>query len=219
VVFFGGDLTTGAGLAEAMDSVDVVVDCSNIVTLSGRKATEFFTVGTARLRTAERAAGVAHHVLVSIVGIDDVPYPYYQAKLAQERVATTGLPPCTILRSTQFMEFGAQVAATGTVGPVVLVPDWPVQPIAAADVGEALADVVEAPPAGRAMSIGGPGVLRLPELVERVLAARGTPRKVVRVPYPGRVGRAIARGGILLREGRRGTTTLEEYLDGLRGAA
>lgn len=214
-----GDISTGAGLGDALESVDVVVDCSNINTTNGRKATAFFTTATARLREAERAAGVAHHVLLSVVGIDDIPFPYYRAKLAQERAATASLPPATILRSTQFMEFGPQVATRTTLGPLVLVPDWPVQPVAAADVAEALADIAEADPAGRAPDLGGPDVVRLPDLVRSTLEARGTPERVVRIRVPGRAGRIMHAGGLLLGEGRRGTTTLAEFLADLRGDA
>jgi len=214
-----GDLSTGAGLTEALESVDVVVDCSNVTTSSAKKARTFFTTTTNRLREAERAAGVAHHVLLSFVGIDDIPTPYYQAKLAQEKVAAAGLPPTTILRATQVMESAPQVATRTTFGPLVLVPDWPVQPVAAADVAEALADVAEAPPAGRAPDLGGPDIVRPPDLVRSTLAARGTSDRVVRVAFPGRAGRVMWGGGLLVHEGRSGKTTLAEYLDGLRSEA
>jgi len=215
-----GDLSTGTGLATALEGVDVVIDCSNINTTSGRKATAFFTNAAARLREAERAAGVAHHVLISIVGIDDIPYPYYLAKLAQERAAEQSQPPVTILRSTQFMEFGPQVATRTSLGPLVFVPDWPVQPVAAADVAEALADIAEAPPAGRAPDLGGPDIVRLPDLVRSTLAARGTPERVVRIRVPGRAGRIMHTGGLLLGEGRCGPTTLADFLSRLtRGAS
>lgn len=212
-----GDATTGAGLADALDSVDVVVDCTNITTSSGKKAMAFFTATTARLREAERAAGVGHHIMLSIVGIDDIPFPYYQAKLAQEVAAAGALPPVTILRSTQFMEFGPQVATRTSLGPLVFVPDWPVQPVAAVDVAGALADLAEAPPIGRAPDLGGPDILRLPDLVRSTLAARGTPERVVRIRVPGRAGRIMHAGGLLLDEGTIGPTTLETFLAGLRG--
>ena len=213
-----GDLSTGAGLAEALESVDVVVDCSDVATSSNRTANAFFTT-TTRLRAAERTAGVGHHVLLSFVGIDLIPTPYYQAKLAQERATDAGLPPSTILRATQLMESGPHVATQTTFGPLVLVPDWPIQPVAAADVAEALADIAEAPPAGRAPDIGGPDTIRLPDLVRSTLAARGTPDRVVRVLFPGRAGRIMRAGGLLVRAGRRGTTTLAEFLAALRSDA
>ena len=210
-----GDLSTGDGLAAALESVDVVVDCSDVATSSGRTARAFFTTTTALLREAERAAGVSHHVLLSFVGIDNIPTPYYLAKLAQERATAAGLPPSTILRATHFMESRPQVATRTTFGPLVLVPDWPVQPVAAADVAEALADIAEAPPAGRAPDIGGPDTIQLPDLVRANLAARGTPDRVVRILFPGRAGRIMRGGGLLVREGRRGTTTLAQCLAGL----
>ena len=214
-----GDLSTGAGLADALESVDVVVDCSDVATSSARTAEAFFTTTTTRLRAAERAAGVGHHVLLSFVGIDGIPTPYYQAKLAQERATSAGLPPSTILRATQLMESGPHVATQTTFGPLVLVPDWPVQPVAAVDVAEALADIAEAPPAGRARDLGGPDTIRLPDLVRSTLAARGTPDRVVRVLFPGRAGRIMRAGGLLVRDGRRGTTTLAEFLAAVRSDA
>src|SRR3954454_19762015 len=100
-----GDVVTGDGLEEAVRGVDVVVDCMNVETLSRRRAMAMFVQGTRRLLAAEQAPGVRHHVLLSIAGIEAVPYPYYVAKLRQEEAVAAGPVPYTVLRATTFHEF------------------------------------------------------------------------------------------------------------------
>jgi uncharacterized protein YbjT (DUF2867 family) len=150
-----GDVSTGAGLAEAMDGVDAVVDVSNVATLDQDVATRFFVGATDRLLAAEAAAGVGQHVLLSIVGIDRVPTGYYRAKVAQERAVESGADAAgvrwTILRATQFHEFAGQMIQRLRRGPLVPVPVMAVQPVSTLDVAKALADAVEqeAGPSGR----------------------------------------------------------------------
>ncbi|MFC6258469.1 SDR family oxidoreductase, partial [Kocuria oceani] len=125
----GVDLSTGAGLDLA--GVQAVVDVTSIRTTSGRSATRFFTEVTRHLLAAERAAGVGHHLVLSIVGLDDAPYGYYAGKAAQERLVQAGEVPWTLLRATQFHEFAGQVHERMRLGPVALVPAMRSQPIAA----------------------------------------------------------------------------------------
>ncbi len=131
----GVDLTTGTGLEEALAGVDAVIDVSNIVTQSRRRATEFFEASTRHLLRAEERRGVGHHVLLSIVGIDRVGLGYYQAKLAQEEFVRHSEVPWTILRATQFHEFAAQMLGDG---PVALIPSMLSQPVAAQEVADEL---------------------------------------------------------------------------------
>ncbi|MDG4820447.1 NAD(P)H-binding protein [Asanoa sp. WMMD1127] len=188
---FQGDLTTGAGLDRALAGADCVVDCANITTMSRRTAVRWFTDTTTRLGRLAADAGATHHVVLSIVGIDKVPYGYYTAKLAQEDAVLTGPVPATVLRATQFHEFAGQMMERMTVGRFALVPAMITQPIAAGEVGEALAEVVDAGPAGRVPDIGGPRVERLPDLARQLVRHRGQRRTVVPVRLPGRAGRAM----------------------------
>ena len=128
----GVDLRTDSGLAHALDGVEVIVDAANPDSISGAKATAFFTDVTARLQSVGFAHGVARLVTLSIVGIDRVPdYGYYRAKLAQEAVATAGPVPVTIVRATQFHEFPAQILGRARFGPLAAMPVMRVQPVAA----------------------------------------------------------------------------------------
>jgi uncharacterized protein YbjT (DUF2867 family) len=219
-----GDVTSGAGLAEAMDGVDVVVDTTNVPTLDERTATSFFVSAAGHLTAAEAAAGVGHHVLLSIVGIDRVPSGYYRAKIAQERAAAAGAEaggvPWSILRATQFHEFAAQMIARLRRGPLVPVPLMAVQPVSVFDVAVALADAVESGPgpSGRVPDLAGPEALRLPGMVRAVLRARDERAIVVPLPLPGAAGRAMRTGALRPEDGtplRIGPTRFEDYLRGL----
>ena len=133
----GVDLTTGAGLDEALRGVDAVIDVVNRNTLREAEAVDFFTTTSRRLLDAGQRAGVGHHVLLSIVGIDRVGLGYYIGKLRQEEVVRDGPVPSTILRATQFFEFASQMLER-SVGPVVAVPRMTSQPVAAREVAAEL---------------------------------------------------------------------------------
>ncbi|CCH76464.1 conserved hypothetical protein [Nostocoides japonicum T1-X7] len=211
----GVDLTTGSGLEDRLVDVATVVDVTNIASQSRTKATAFFETVTRTLQEAERRAGVGHHLALSIVGIDRVSMGYYQAKLAQEHVVESGPVPCTILRATQFYEFVEQALRFAAIGPVSLVPRFPDQPVAAADVAATLLDQVESGPSGRVPDLAGPAVLDLLDLARRVNAAKGLGRRIVPVRMPGRAGRAMRAGGLLPdSDGPRGATTFDEWLAG-----
>ena len=139
-------------------------------------------------------AGVKHHVVLSIVGIDVVPFPYYAGKQAQERTVLDGPIPATVQRATQFHEFAGQMMDLLKLGRLALVPQMLVQPIAAAEVGAALAEIVDAGPGGRVPDIGGPRQERLPDLARQLVRHRGLRRTVISLPLPGKVGKAM-RGG------------------------
>ncbi|MGZ4626806.1 MAG: SDR family oxidoreductase [Kineosporiaceae bacterium] len=220
-----GDVTTGAGLAEAMDGVDAVVDVSNVATLDEGVATRFFVRGTERLVAAEAAAGVRHHVLLSIVGVDRVPTGYYRAKVAQERAVAVGAEAAgvrwSVLRATQFLEFAGQMIERLRRGPLLPVPVMAVQPVSTLDVARALADVVErgANASGRVPDLAGPDPMSLTDMVRDVLHARGERGLVLPMPLPGAAGRAMRSGALRPASGapvRFGTVTFEDYLAHLR---
>jgi uncharacterized protein YbjT (DUF2867 family) len=187
----GVDVVTGQGLAAALVGVDAVVDVTNVLTLRRRTAERFFTT------TARNLVAAPHLVVLSVVGCDVVPSGYYQGKLEQERLLLGSYQGVTLLRATQFHEFAEQVLARGPGGPLRFVPRMRVQPVAAAEVGQALADLAAGAPQGRVADLGGPEVHELPDLVRRVLAARGSRARVLAVRPPGRLGRQLARGGLL----------------------
>jgi uncharacterized protein YbjT (DUF2867 family) len=209
----GVDLTGGDGLAERLTGVDAVIDATSTRTQSKAKAEEFFGAITRNLLEAEQAAGVGHHVVVSIVGIDEVPSGYYQGKLLQERLVTEGRVPWSILRATQFHEFAEQALGFVRVGPFSLVPRMLSQPIAAAEVAEALVDLAEAGPSGRVPDLAGPEPLQMVELSRQVSRARGLGRRVVGLHVPGAMGKGLRSGGLLpTTDGPRGRQTFAEWL-------
>jgi uncharacterized protein YbjT (DUF2867 family) len=215
VRYVEGDVGTGSGLADALAGVDTVVDVSNIGPQQGERARAFFVGATRRLVAAEAAAGVRHHVLLSIVGVDRVPTGYLKAKLAQEQALSEAADAAgvgwSILRATQFHDFAAQHAATARRGPLVLVPGTTVRPVATQEVAEALADAVERGASGRLPVLAGPTPMRLPDMVRALLRRRGG-GLVVPFPVPGRaaVGLVPAPG----EPARYGRRTFAEWLEG-----
>lgn len=211
--FARADVTTGEGLADALRGVDAVLDASNIASQNERTATAFFVGATKRLVEAGAAAGVRRHVVLSIVGIDDVPTGYYQAKLAQERAARAGSVPVTVVRATQFHDFPGQLLDVVARGPVAVVPSIPVQPVSTHDVAQALLDAAEAGEPADLVQVGGPERRDLVDLARRTLEAQGRKVLVLRLRVPGEAGRRMRAGGLLLGEGgRRGTERFEDWL-------
>ncbi|GAA4604195.1 uncharacterized protein YbjT (DUF2867 family) [Actinoplanes octamycinicus] len=208
----GIDVISGAGLEEALRGVDVVIDVTNLATLSGTKATAFFETVTRNLQEAEARAGVKHHVLLSIIGVDRVEWGYYRAKLNQEKVALAGPVPTTVLRAAQFHEFAVQ-SLTRMGGPVAVVPKMLSQPVAAREVATELVRLAEGAPAGMAPEIAGPETLEMSDLVRKVSRAHGPHKWVLSFPLPGKAGRAMATGGNLpTTPGVRGTETFAQWL-------
>jgi uncharacterized protein YbjT (DUF2867 family) len=211
----GADLVTGAGLESALAGVDAVIDATN-TTSSGKRASGEFFEATARtlMRTAA-ATGVRHIVALSIIGLERVPYGYYQGKLRQERVLQESPVPVSILRAAQFHEFAGQYLAT-MPGPVVFVPRWRAQPVAAREVGAALASIAVGDPVARS-ELAGPREEIMADMIRQVVRARGDRRVVVSARLPGATGAAMAAGGGLPDEpGLRGTQTFADWLAGQR---
>lgn len=177
----GVDTLTGAGLAEAIRGAEVVVDVSNAPAFEEDSVRTFFETSGRNIVRAARDAGVRHLAALSVVGTDRLQSSgYFRAKAAQERLyASSGLP-CTIVRSTQFFEFARAIADAATEGATVRLPAARVQPIAADDVADLLAEVVIGTPAGGTVEIAGPEGMGLDEFVRRYLHSVGNARAVVR---------------------------------------
>ena len=179
--------------------------------LGRRTAERLFLDGTRRLLEAETAAGVGHHVLLSIVGVETALWnPYYHAKLQQEQLVLDGPVPGTVQRATQFHELVGLLALMARVGPVVVVPRVLLQPVAAAEVGVVLADAAERPPAGRAPDLGGPAPQQLVEVARRQLRLRGQRVFLVPLRVPGAAGRRLREGALLPAGGLRGRQSFDE---------
>jgi uncharacterized protein YbjT (DUF2867 family) len=176
----GVNTITGEGLAEALAGAQVVVDVANSPSLDGEPAREFFETSGRNLLRAEAAAGVPHHVALSIVGADRLEESgYLRAKLAQERLIKASRIPFTIVRSTQFFEFMSGIAQAATTGQTVRLSPAQLQPIAAEDVATALAEVTVGAPVNGTIELAGPERLGLDELARRFLGAMKDARQVV----------------------------------------
>jgi hypothetical protein len=154
----GVDVTTGQGLADALAGVGAVIDVTNTQTLSRRKAVAFFEAASRRLLAAEERAGVRHHVVLSIVGIERAGHPVTattRGKIRQEQVVAAGPVPWTVLRATQFHEFADQLL-DGMPGPPAVIPRMRVQPVAVREAARALAELAEGPAQGMAPELAGP---------------------------------------------------------------
>ena len=175
----GVNTLTGEGLAEALAGAQVVVDLANSPSFEDTAVMKFFETAGRNLLAAEAAAGVRHHVALSIVGTDRLPDSgYLRAKLAQESLIKASGIPYTILRSTQFFEFMGRVADSFSDGKTVRVPPALVQPIFSDDVVAALADLVLGAPANDTLEVAGPEKLRFDELIRRVLGNNNDAREV-----------------------------------------
>jgi uncharacterized protein YbjT (DUF2867 family) len=175
----GLDLLTGKGLAEALNGADVVINLTNSPTFDDASV-GFFRTTMDNLVAAAKAAGVGHAVILSIVGADLVPgMVYYRAKVLQEDILKAGPVPYSIVRATQFFEFMDTTIAENADQNTVRLPATLVQPMASADVAQAVADVSIDPPLRGTRSFAGPDVFPLDELGRITLAAHGDHRTVV----------------------------------------
>jgi uncharacterized protein YbjT (DUF2867 family) len=215
----GVDLVTGAGLAQQLEAADAVVDVTSTATQSGAASRRFFGAVTRNLLEAEGAAGVPHHVVLSIVGSDRAPFGYYAGKALQEELVTTGRIPWTILRATQFHEFAQQMVERFRFGPVTMVPTMMSQPVAAREVAERLVELAEGEPQGRPADLAGPEELRMAAMVKAYTRARGVRGPVVQIPLPGGFGAAMRDGTTLAGpDAQRGVQTFAQWIDGLGSA-
>jgi uncharacterized protein YbjT (DUF2867 family) len=210
----GVNTITGEGLKEAMAGTQVVIDLANSPSFEDRAVLEFFETSGRNLLAAEAAAGVWHHVALSIVGTDRTPdNGYFRAKVAQEKLIEKSAIPYTIIRSTQFMEFLRAIADSSAEGSTVRLSPGLFQPIAADDVAAIVADVALAAPRSAIVEIAGPDRAPFNEIVARYLKAVGDPREVVSDPearYFG--GRVEERSLVPLGEARLGSIGFDEWL-------
>jgi uncharacterized protein YbjT (DUF2867 family) len=216
----GVNTLTGEGLDEALAGAEVVVDLANSPSFEDKAVLEFFKASEGNLLPAEEAAGVRHHVALSIVGIDRGDNGYFRAKVAQEKLIEASGIPYTIIRSTQFMEFLRGIADSGADGNSVRISPGLFQPIAADDVAPIVAETALAPPRNGLIEIAGPERAPFNEIVARYLGAVGDPREVVSDPearYFG--GRVEERSLVPLGEARLGRIDLDEWLRRSQAAA
>jgi uncharacterized protein YbjT (DUF2867 family) len=210
----GVNTITGEGLAEALNGASVVVDVSNAPSFEDHAVLAFFQTSTRNLLAAEAAAGVGHHVALSIVGIDRSPdNGYFQAKLAQEQLIASGPIPYSIVRATQFMEFIDGIADAATTGNEVHIAPVAFQPIAAADVARMVAEVAVHPPLNGRVEIAGPERLRFDHVVRRRLRERNDARQVIADPHASYFGTVPSEQSLVPLNGARlGTIRFEDWL-------
>jgi uncharacterized protein YbjT (DUF2867 family) len=209
----GVDLTSGAGLAAALDGVDAVIDVTNTPSVNNDQVRAFFATVTEHLLAAEHHAGVRHHVALSIVGLDRLPDDgHYAGKREQERLALSGLVPASVVRATQFFDFAAQMVNWMRRGQSVTLPPLLVQPVAVTDVADVLVEVAVGEPVNGICELAGPETQDLVDMARRTLAARGELLRLIPT-WRGRYGVEMA-GEVLLPgpDARIAPTTFDDWL-------
>lgn len=193
----GCDLTNIGAVKQWLVDCQAVIDVSGSTTTSASASMRYFTQSTANLVRAGREAGVQNHVALSIIGAAGIDSGYYAGKAAQERMLQMLPGGYTILRTTQFHEFVGQNIDRLGVGPVQMAPKMRLQPIAGHEVAKALAELAEAPAQGLVQDLAGPREEYMPDLFAQHLQKQGKSPKLVEVPIPGAMGKAMRDGGIL----------------------
>lgn len=210
----GVNTLTGEGLAEALKGASVVVDVSNSPSWEEKAVMEFFTTSTRNLLTHEAAAGVGHHVALSVVGTERLSESgYFRAKIAQEKLIKAGSIPYSIVHATQFFEFLKGLADISSDGNTVRLPPVLFQPMAADDVASAVGRIAVGPPVNGIVEIGGPEQFRLDDLVRRRLAALKDSREVMPDPKALYSGATISERTLVPgNDARLGETRFETWL-------
>lgn len=176
----GVNTLTGEGLAQALAGAEVVVDVANSPSFEDKAVMDFFRTSSRNLLAAEKAAGIKHHVALSVVGTQRVTDSgYLRAKAAQENLIKASSIPYTILESTQFFEFIERIAKSALEGEVYRVSPALMQPIVSDDVVETLAEIAVGPPLNDTVEVGGPEAIPLDELARQVMIARQDPHQIV----------------------------------------
>jgi uncharacterized protein YbjT (DUF2867 family) len=210
----GVDTLTGEGLAEALAGAAVVVDVSNSPSFEDAAAMEFFETSTRNLLAAGAAAGVGHHVALSVVGTERLTESgYFRAKIAQEQLIRHSSIPYSIVHATQFFEFVKSIAAEATHGDTVRLAPVLIQPIAADDVARAVGEVAVGPPVDGIVEVAGPEQFRLDELIRRGLSAWNDPREVIADPHARYFGIELGERTLVPGDDPRlGATRFEDWL-------
>jgi uncharacterized protein YbjT (DUF2867 family) len=208
----GVNTLTGEGVAEALESAAVVVDVSN--SPSFEDAEDFFRTSTGNLLQAEAAAGIGHHVALSIVGTEHLSESgYFRGKIAQEELIQGSSTPYSIVRATQFFEFIKGIADAATVGDTVRLPPVLIQPMAADDVTSAVGRIALGSSVNGIVEIAGPEQFRLDELISRVLDAQNDPRQVIADPHARYFGAELKERTLIPGDGvRLAETRFEDWL-------
>jgi uncharacterized protein YbjT (DUF2867 family) len=210
----GVNTLTGEGLPEVLEAAHVVVDVSNSPEWEDDAVMHFFQTSSRNLLAAEAAAGVGHHVALSVVGTDRLlESGYFRAKLAQEKLIEQSSIPYSIIHATQFFEFMNGIADQATDGNTLRLPPALIQPMAADDVASALARVAVSPPLNGIVEIAGPDEFRLDELIRGALKARNDPREVITDPHARYYGIAVSQRTLLPGDRARiGNTHFKDWL-------
>jgi uncharacterized protein YbjT (DUF2867 family) len=210
----GVNTLTGEGLAEALKGASVAVDVSNSPSWEDNAVMKFFETSTGNLLAYEAAAGVGHHVALSVVGSERLlESGYFRAKIAQENLIKSSSIPYSIVRATQFFEFIKGIADYSTDGNTVRLPSGLIQPMAADDVASAVCHVALGSPLNGTVEIGGPEKFHLDEFIRRGLAALKDPRDVVADPQAQYYGIKVSETSLIPdRDARLGETRFETWL-------
>ena len=180
----GVNTLTGEGLAEALDGASVVIDVSNSPSFEASAVLEFFETSTGNLLAAEAAAGVGHHVALSVVGSERLPESgYFRAKIAQEKLIESSSIPYSIVHATQFFEFVRSIADEATDGSTVRMAPVLFQPIAGDEVAQAVGRISAGSPLNGRVEVAGPEQSRMDEFFRQALAAWNDPREVATDPH------------------------------------
>jgi uncharacterized protein YbjT (DUF2867 family) len=210
----GVNTITGDGLKEALAGADVVIDLTNSPLFEDKAVLEFFETAGRNLLAAEAAAGVKHHIALSIVGVDrTADNGYFRAKIAQEKLIEASGVPYTIIRATQFLEFLGGIAASAADGNKARLSPGLFQPIAADDVAPIVADVALAAPRNGIVEIAGPERAPFNQIIAHYLKAIGDPREVICDPEARYFGGRVEEHSLVpLSEARLGHIGLEEWI-------
>ena len=210
----GVNSLTGEGLADALKGASVAVDVTNSPSWEDAAVLQFFETSTRNLLDHEAAAGVRHHVALSVVGTERLlESGFFRAKIVQENLIKASSIPYSIVRATQFFEFVKNIADYSMEGNQVRLPAALIQPMAADDVASALAGIAMGSPVNGTVEIGGPEQFRLDELIRRDLAARKDPREVISDPHAGYYGIQVSERSLVPDKGARlGATRFEDWL-------
>ena len=211
----GVNTLTGEGLAEVLKKAQVVVDVSNSPSFEDAAVMNFFQTSTRNLLAYEAAAGVPHHVALSIVGSDRIPDSgYMRAKVAQEKLIKEGSIPYSIVHSTKFFEFVKRIADEATTGNSVRVPPVLFQPIAAADVVSTVAKVAISSPLNGSIEIAGPEQFRFDELIRQRLSGLNDAREVIADPHARYFGAEMSEDSLVpIGEAQLGEMRFEDWLN------
>jgi len=210
----GVNTLTGEGLAEVLKGAQVVVDVSNSPSFEDNPVMEFFKTSTGNLLKYEAAAGVRHHVALSVVGTERLlESGYMRAKMAQEKLIKESSIPYSIVHATQFFEFGKRIADEATDGNTVRVPPVLFQPIAGDDVASAVARVAVGSPLNGTIEIGGPEQFRFDDFIRKGLSARNDPREVIADPHARYYGAVLSERSLIPGDGAQlGGTRFADWL-------